>query len=469
MQYVNISEIHPAKYNPRKLSEEAFVDLQGSLKDLGFILPVIINKDNMTIIAGHQRTKASTKIGLKSVPCFYVSDVQLQDEMQFNLIHNGVEYEPSVNGVSNAKLEEGEFYTDIPNDQFEITESMAAVVKEMCRLILRYGDALCAIVCDGEVLFGNNYVFACQRLDIPVHVYILPKDKREKYNYYFSKKYGVYSYDAVEKPDFVQGLAQPPRVHGMEWSVLYRRVWPVLKEDSKDVNILDFGCGKAAFITKLRVKLNYKNAIGLEFFNHNRVGISVAKGHKMIDDFFKHYEKHGKFDYVICDAVINSVVSNEAEMAVMTCLNLFCKPGGKVFFSGRLRKAKENIINSKRDTADGCLLSFIEEDSGLTPNVAQGHWFFQKYLTDEQYKALPEKYGLQPFVSYTEGSYFGFGCTKIHELDVEQCRRALAYEFNLPLPNNVRYGRHHEALTIFGFEDIPDTPSDSNGNSPQGE
>ena len=45
MEYVKIKDIHPAEYNPRKLSEAAFVELQGSLKTLGFILPIIINKD----------------------------------------------------------------------------------------------------------------------------------------------------------------------------------------------------------------------------------------------------------------------------------------------------------------------------------------------------------------------------------------------------------------------------------------
>ena len=112
MEYVKFKDIHPADYNPRKLSDEAFVELQGSLKTLGFILPIIVNKDNMTIVAGHQRTKAANKVGIDEAPCFFVHGVKMQDEMSFNLIHNGVEFEPDELGhCLDNTLEEGKFYT----------------------------------------------------------------------------------------------------------------------------------------------------------------------------------------------------------------------------------------------------------------------------------------------------------------------------------------------------------------------
>ena len=44
MEIVKFADIKPASYNPRKISEEAFVELKGSLKTLGFILPIIVNR-----------------------------------------------------------------------------------------------------------------------------------------------------------------------------------------------------------------------------------------------------------------------------------------------------------------------------------------------------------------------------------------------------------------------------------------
>ena len=59
MELIDISKIKPAAYNPRKLSDKAFEDLKESISELGFILPIIINKSNNTIVAGHQRTKTA--------------------------------------------------------------------------------------------------------------------------------------------------------------------------------------------------------------------------------------------------------------------------------------------------------------------------------------------------------------------------------------------------------------------------
>ena len=94
MERVKFADIKPASYNPRKISEEAFVELQGSLKTLGFILPIIVNRDNMTIVAGHQRTKAATAVGIAEAPAYFISGVDIESEILFNQIHNGVELEP---------------------------------------------------------------------------------------------------------------------------------------------------------------------------------------------------------------------------------------------------------------------------------------------------------------------------------------------------------------------------------------
>lgn len=117
----------------------------------------------------------------------------------------------------------------------------------------------------------------------------------------------------------------------MEWSTLYRVATKWILKDQKDVSVFDFGCGKAMCVDKLKKKYGYKNAIGLEFFNHNRKGISVEKGQEMITKLINFVKKNGKFDYCIAESVINSVNCVEAERSVIAILMLFCKPGGKIF------------------------------------------------------------------------------------------------------------------------------------------
>lgn len=455
METIKLDEITPAAYNPRKLSEEAFVNLQGSLKELGFILPIIVNKDNHTIIAGHQRTRAAKAIGIKEAPVYFVEGINIKDEIRFNQVHNGIESEPEKNGVYNGNLSEGYFYEDIPNADFLVEDSLSSYVKDMCVLIMRHGDALSAIICDGEILFGNNYVKAAQLLDIPVHAYILPKDKKDRYDYYFSKDYGVYSYAHLEKEDFVQGLAQPPRMANSDWSTLYRVATKWILKDDKNKTVFDFGCGKAVCINKLKTQYDRINSIGLEFFNHNKKGISVEKGNDMIDKLIAFYKKHGKFDYVICESVINSVNCVEAEKAVIAILMLFCKPNGKIFFCGRCKETIEGKKKQKSNTNDDSYSIEYLDENGFSAFMVEGQWFYQNYHSKEDVDNIIKEYGFYVFYSDRD-CYWRLGVEKTRELTDEEYMAAIDYEFNMKLPNNQRYHRHNDIRELFGFPTVED-------------
>lgn len=52
---IKITEIKPARYNPRKISENDYKKLSNSINEFGLVDPIIINLSNMHIIGGHQR------------------------------------------------------------------------------------------------------------------------------------------------------------------------------------------------------------------------------------------------------------------------------------------------------------------------------------------------------------------------------------------------------------------------------
>ena len=52
---INITEIKPAEYNPRKITNTEYQKLTNSIKEFGFVDPIIINLKNNHIIGGHQR------------------------------------------------------------------------------------------------------------------------------------------------------------------------------------------------------------------------------------------------------------------------------------------------------------------------------------------------------------------------------------------------------------------------------
>lgn len=64
----DIDKLIPYARNARTHSEEQVAQIAASIKEFGFLSPVIIAEDN-TILCGHGRFYAAQKLGLKKVPC----------------------------------------------------------------------------------------------------------------------------------------------------------------------------------------------------------------------------------------------------------------------------------------------------------------------------------------------------------------------------------------------------------------
>lgn len=70
MQYylADINDLIPYIRNARTHSESQIAQIAASIKEFGFLSPILIAEDN-TILAGHGRLAAARKLGLKRVPC----------------------------------------------------------------------------------------------------------------------------------------------------------------------------------------------------------------------------------------------------------------------------------------------------------------------------------------------------------------------------------------------------------------
>ena len=71
MQLVPITKLVPYVNNARTHSPEQITKLRSSLREFGFINPVIIDRD-FNVIAGHGRILAAKEEGIKEVPCVFV-------------------------------------------------------------------------------------------------------------------------------------------------------------------------------------------------------------------------------------------------------------------------------------------------------------------------------------------------------------------------------------------------------------
>ena len=71
MEMVAVEKLVPYVNNARTHSPEQITKLRSSLREFGFINPVIIDKD-YGVIAGHGRLMAAKEEGIKEVPCVLV-------------------------------------------------------------------------------------------------------------------------------------------------------------------------------------------------------------------------------------------------------------------------------------------------------------------------------------------------------------------------------------------------------------
>lgn len=85
---LKITELHEYERNPRK-NDRAVAAVAESIKQFGFKVPVVIDKNNV-IVAGHTRIKAARRLKLKTVPCIIADDLTPEQVKQFRLADNKV-------------------------------------------------------------------------------------------------------------------------------------------------------------------------------------------------------------------------------------------------------------------------------------------------------------------------------------------------------------------------------------------
>jgi len=74
IKFVNIEDITPYKTNPKIHTEEQIKAVAKSIKDFGWLQPLVLS-DNNEIVIGHCRYLAAQRMELSAVPCYYACDM----------------------------------------------------------------------------------------------------------------------------------------------------------------------------------------------------------------------------------------------------------------------------------------------------------------------------------------------------------------------------------------------------------
>lgn len=86
--YKKVNDLTPYENNPR-INDEAVEYVKNSIKQFGFKVPIVIDKNNV-IVAGHTRLKASLELNLEEVPCIIADDLSEEQIKAFRLADNKV-------------------------------------------------------------------------------------------------------------------------------------------------------------------------------------------------------------------------------------------------------------------------------------------------------------------------------------------------------------------------------------------
>lgn len=89
IEQVSIEALIPYARNSRTHSDAQVAQIAASIKEFGFTNPVLIDQDD-GIIAGHGRTLAARKLGLKEVPCVRLSNLSETQKKAYIIADNKI-------------------------------------------------------------------------------------------------------------------------------------------------------------------------------------------------------------------------------------------------------------------------------------------------------------------------------------------------------------------------------------------
>ena len=116
MKIVNLKteQLIPYINNPRH-NDDAVDKVASSIKEFGFKVPIVINKDNV-IVTGHTRLKAAKKLGIEEVPCIIADDLTDAQIKAFRIADNKVseyaQWDEDLLKIELEQLEEMDFDLD---------------------------------------------------------------------------------------------------------------------------------------------------------------------------------------------------------------------------------------------------------------------------------------------------------------------------------------------------------------------
>ena len=146
VQNIRIEAIKPYERNTKKHPETQIKNIAESIKQFGFVQPLVLDKNN-EIIIGHGRYFAAQQLEMEEVPCLYVNDLTEEQVRKLRILDNKLnesEWDDDLLCLELEDLDFGDFDVDFGLDfeeeEKEIIEDEVPEVDEESEPITQLGD-----------------------------------------------------------------------------------------------------------------------------------------------------------------------------------------------------------------------------------------------------------------------------------------------------------------------------------------
>ena len=145
IQYRRLDEITPYENNAKTHDQTQINNVAESIKQYGFVQPVVIDRDGIIVI-GHCRTLAAKKLGMESVPCVCVDDLTPEQVNALRLVDNKSNESPwafdlLADELEGLDLTGFDFDWGLPEEETkEVEEDEAPEVDETQPPVTKIGD-----------------------------------------------------------------------------------------------------------------------------------------------------------------------------------------------------------------------------------------------------------------------------------------------------------------------------------------